>query len=214
MKDIAMRGLVLPLSLLSAALGSCAAETPPAAPPSTLNVTVPKGGLPATAKAPAVSASDKVTAEIASTLDGFESSPSKESLLAHGDQETVTRALAAISQDKTQSTIRRLRAVSLLGYFSTETSRDALETALSGSDLMRREAVTAYGNAFGDKALDRTTLLLNHDDPFTRIAAIKVLGSMGTPAARLAIEARMKSEGADPVKQAGREALKPQTPTR
>ena len=186
---------------------ACSGQPTASTQQSLAGVRVPRGALPVLPARPA-QADDPVRAGIAPLLDGFEASPSKEALLRHGDAGAVSAALGAIAQDPSQPTIRRLRAVSLLGYFPSDSTRVALQSALAGSDLMRREALNAWANAFGEEAVERLSQALGHDDPFTRIVAVKALGRIGSPGARSAIEARMMIETADPVRRAGADALK------
>jgi HEAT repeat protein len=205
------------LSFLAVALAlstqACdASPSPSKAAPTlgSLGVSLPRGALPrqpAAASAPsaAVSRAD----EIARLLDGYEDTPSKGALLEHGGEAEVIGALAALAQDGAQPTIRRLRAVSLLGLFPSDRTRQALESALAGPDLFRREAVTAYASAFGEAALPRLTALLGHEDQFTRIVTVQALGRIGTPQALSAIEARVKIEPLETVRgAAGRELAK------
>jgi hypothetical protein len=192
------------LALLAAAACNAAAPARETiAPPSALGVRLPRGALPTQPVAPAPAKGDG----IARLLDGFEDTPSKQTLLQHGSEDAVVASLAAIAQDPSQPTIRRLRAVSLLGFFHTDGTRQALDTALAGPDLFRREAVTAYANALGEAALPRLTELLGHDDPFTRVLAVQALGRIGTPQALSAVEARVKIEPLETVRSAAGRAL-------
>ena len=127
--------------------------------------------------------------------------------MSHGDAEAVTRALISIEEDASQPTIRRLRLVSLLGFFPSEPSRKALESAMAGPAPVRREAVNAYGNAFREQSVARLSEMLSHDDPFTRIAAIKALRATGAPQARAAIERRLDVETAESVRRAASATL-------
>jgi len=198
----------LALLFAAAALLSCNSGSSPA-PAGSLTARLPHGALPAQpsaskiAAAPAGSTRD----QIAGLLDGYEDTPSKQALLAHADESAVAAALASLAQDASQPTIHRLRAVSLLGLFPGDATGQALESALAGSDLMRREATTAYANAFGQGAIARLTALASHDDPFTRIVAIQALGRLGSAPALAAIEARAQVEPAQNVRQAARRAL-------
>jgi HEAT repeat protein len=49
--------------------------------------------------------------------------------------------------------------------------------------------------------------MLSHDDPFTRIAAIKALRATGAPQARAAIERRLDVETAESVRRAASATL-------
>jgi HEAT repeat protein len=94
-----------------------------------------------------------------------------------------------------------------MGHFPTAEAKEALDQALSGPTLLRREAVNAYANAFGESSVGRLSQRLEHDDALTRIVAIKALGAMRSPMARAAIEVRMRVELAEEVRQAGSAAL-------
>ena len=199
------------LALLAILSAACDATPPlskagPAA--GKLGVSLPRGALPPQpAAASAPSAASPTTDGIARLLDGYEDTPSKEVLLKHGSEAVVVEALASIAQDGAQSTIRRLRAVSLLGLFPSDRTRQALEAALAGPDLFRREAITAYANAFGASALPRLEGLVAHDDQFTRIVAVQALGRIGTPQALAILEARVKIEPLDTVRAAASREL-------
>jgi hypothetical protein len=72
---------------------------------------------------------------------GYEDTPTKEDLLRLGDANSVRGALIGIAQDPSQPTIRGLKAVSMLAFFPADSTAKALERAMEGSDLMRRDHV-------------------------------------------------------------------------
>jgi hypothetical protein len=201
---------VLVSTALMAAPG-CTPTTPASA--SAAEMKLPRGLLPPEARAsgegraPRYRPSDPLQASISSLFNGYEDTPTKEDLLRLGDASSVREALIGIAQDPSQPTIRGLRAVSMLAFFPADSTAKALEGAMAGSDLMRREAVKAYGYAFGEGAAQKLEEMMAHPDPFTRVNCIQALGRIRSPRALAAIDARAKIEPEEHVRKAAGRAL-------
>jgi hypothetical protein len=194
----------------------CTATSPASAPAAEMKL--PRGLLPPKSQASGEECalkyrpSDPLQASISSLFNGYEDMPSKEDLLRLGGADSVREALIGIAQDPSQPTIRRLRAVSMLALFPADSTAEALEGAMEGSDLMRREAVKAYGYAFGEGAVQKLEAMMAHPDPFTRVNSMQALGRIGSPRALAAIDARAKIEPEEHVRKAAGRALSGRAP--
>jgi HEAT repeat protein len=141
----------------------------------------------------ALAADDPTRQQLLGLLSGYEETASPDSLKAlDGD---VPGALRAIASDATLTTTQRARAIHALGWFPSEDTRAFLVAQARGGDAMfARKAVYALANGWGDAALDELTVALANPDVQTRMAAAQALGNVGTPSAKLALEARLPLE--------------------
>lgn len=143
-------------------------------------------------------------------LAGIESPPTAEALRAVGDADAVRSELLALSQDADIPRSQRLRALHALGWFPSDASRAALTAAVEGPDRhAARKAVYALANGWQDAALPELAAALVADDVQLRIAAARSLGSLATPAARAALEARLAAESSDAVRSEITQSLTP-----
>ena len=97
--------------------------------------------------------------------------------------------------DTTLTSTQRARAIHALGWFPDDTTRAFLVAqARGGNPMFARKAIYALANGWGDQAMDELTVALANPDVQTRMAAANALGHMGTPSAKLALEARLAYE--------------------
>jgi HEAT repeat protein len=141
----------------------------------------------------ALAADDATRQQVLGLLGGYEETASPDSLKAlDGD---VPGTLRAIASDTTLPSTQRARAIHALGWFPDDTNRAFLVVHARGGDPMfARKAVYALANGWGDKAIDELTVALANPDVQTRMAAANALGRMGTPSAKLTLEARLVHE--------------------
>jgi len=67
-------------------------------------------------------------------------------------------------------------------------------SGLSSSASLTVGLIYALANGWGDQAIDELTVALANPDVQTRMAAANALGHLGTPSAKLALEARLAYE--------------------
>jgi len=141
----------------------------------------------------ALAADDATKQQVLGLLSGYEETASPDSLKAlDGD---VPGTLRAIASDATLTSTQRARAIHALGWFPEDDTRAFLVTQARGSNPMfARKAIYALANGWGDQALDELTFALANHDVQTRMAAANALGTLGTPSAKLALEARLAHE--------------------
>ena len=141
----------------------------------------------------ALAADDATTQQVLGLLGGYEETASPDSLKALGGD--VPETLRAIASDTTLTSTQRARAIHALGWFPDDTNRAFLVSqARAGNPMFARKAVYALANGWGDQAIDELTVALANPDVQTRMAAANALGHMGTPSAKLALEARLAYE--------------------
>ena len=141
----------------------------------------------------ALAADDATKEQVLGLLSGYEETASPESLKALGGD--VPGTLRAIAADTTLSATQRARAIHALGWFPDDTNRAFLAAqARGGNPMFARKAIYALANGWGDQAIDELTVALANPDVQTRMAAANALGHMGTPSAKLALEARLAHE--------------------
>jgi HEAT repeat protein len=141
----------------------------------------------------ALAADDATKQQVLGLLGGYEETASPDALKAlDGD---VPATLRAIAVDSSLTQTQRARAIHALGWFPDDTNRAFLVTHAHGDNPMfARKAVYALANGWGDQAIDELTLALANPDVQTRMAAANALGHVGTPSAKLALEARLAYE--------------------
>ena len=144
----------------------------------------------------ALAADDATKQQVLGLLSGYEETASPDSLKAvDGD---VPGTLRAIASDSALTSTQRARAIHALGWFPDDANRAFLVAqARGGNPMFARKAIYALANGWGDQAIDELTVALANPDVQTRMAAANALGHMGTPSAKLALEARLAYE-ADP----------------
>lgn len=128
-------------------------------------------------------------------LSGIEDVPSEAHWRALG--EGVVPILFELANDPSEPPYVRLRAVGATASFPSPATRAFLVavTRVQGqTDLMIAEAVRALGRRFGPAALRDVTPLLAHREPLVREAAARALAGMRTPAARSALQERLRVE--------------------
>jgi hypothetical protein len=147
----------------------------------------------------ALAAEDPTKQEVLGLLSGYEETASPDSLKALGGD--VPGTLRAIASDTALTSTQRARAIHALGWFPDEVNRAFLAAqARGGNPMFARKAVYALANGWGDQAIDELTFALANPDVQTRMAAAHALGNLGTPSAKLALEARLPYENDPTVK--------------
>lgn len=123
-----------------------------------------------------------------SMLSAYEGVPTREHVLAMGPD--AASLLRSLHDDANEPAFVRLRSLSALRYFPTETNRRYLARVASrGTSLLfAREAILSLGRGFGDRALDDVRPFLDRSEKMLREAAIRSLGHMREPRARTALE--------------------------
>jgi HEAT repeat protein len=128
-------------------------------------------------------------------LSAYESLPAREEWLhLGGDAVTI---LIEVANDSRELTFRRVRALTVLGYFPDPRAVEALESVVSSADAppsYRRSALLALANASPRRALAPLEEAVNSPDPLMRQVAIKALGQMPGPEASALLEARRAKE--------------------
>lgn len=113
-------------------------------------------------------------------------------------RENPVPSLIQIANDPNEKGFRRVRAITVLGYFTTDPN--AIETieyyAEHGADSpsMQRSAVLAISNASPEKSLPTLENALAHRDPLMRQVAIKGLERVDDPRAREILRSRLSHE--------------------
>ena len=141
----------------------------------------------------AAAAEDPSKEQLLGLLSGYEETASPDALRAlSGDVPATLRAIVA---DPSLTQTQRARALHALGWFPDDTNRALLVTHARGNNPMfARKAIYALANGWGDQAIDELTVALANPDVQTRMAAANALGHLGTPSAKLALEARLAYE--------------------
>ncbi len=141
-------------------------------------------------------------------LSGMEDAPTAARLTALGPG--VKAELMDISADASQKRSVRARALHALGWFPDADTRAVLQSALTGDDpLMARKAVYGLANGWGSAALAPLTEALASPDVQLRSAAARALGSVDSPDARAALDARLQLEQTPAVRESIERALQP-----
>jgi HEAT repeat protein len=105
--------------------------------------------------------------------------------------------LLAITKDPAALPTQRGNALVALGHFPSAETKSMLSGVVrdTGADtLLRRKACTGLALAFGDEALADLGVALADADVQLRSSAARAIGSVGTPAAKAALEARLGTE--------------------
>jgi HEAT repeat protein len=92
---------------------------------------------------------------------------------------------------------KRTNAVVALGWYPTEEHHlflSALVNDPAGDKSLRRSAVHALANGWGDAALPDLSKALADDDVQLRNQAARAMGRIGSPAAKAALQARLGVE--------------------
>lgn len=113
--------------------------------------------------------------------------------------------LYAIARDATMAPSRRARAVHALGWFPSDEHRvylAGLAADEAGDTLLRRSAVHALANGWGDAAVPTLATALKSDDVQLRAQTAKALGRVATPAAKQALTDRLAVEKSATVRDA------------
>lgn len=168
----------------------------------------PSTGQPAgnNAQPTAASVRDKVMV----LLSGIEHIPSKDEFKRAGPDDLVVAALDAIARDGGSKLRHRANAAAGLGHYPRAETRKTLEALIGEEGLdevLRRPSIKAYSVAFGADAVPLVAKMLDHKDRGTREAALRSLADIKTPAARQAIETRLKVEADDALKKLGQDTL-------
>ncbi|MCS6899863.1 MAG: HEAT repeat domain-containing protein [Myxococcales bacterium] len=143
-------------------------------------------------------------------LSGIEHIPSTEEFKRAGSDDEVVAVLDSIARDKNAKLRHRANAAAGLGHYPRVDTRKTLEALISEEGLdevLRRPSIKAYASAFGPDAVPLISKMLDHKDRGTREAALRSLAHIRTPAARQAIEARLKIESDDALRKLGQETL-------
>ena len=141
----------------------------------------------------ALAADDATKQQVLGLLSGYEETASPDSLKAIDGN--VPGTLRSIASDTTLSATQRARAIHALGWFPDDETRAFLVAHAHGNNPMfARKAIYALANGWGDQAIDELTVALANPDVQTRMAAANALGHVGTPSAKLALEARLAYE--------------------
>lgn len=126
-------------------------------------------------------------------LNAYEDGPTAEQLRALGDG--VGSELLAIATDASVPLSRRARAVSALQHFRSDAAVAWLAVELStGEPILRRKAAWSLAILEGDAAIPALGAALADPDVQLRMAAAHALGGLGTPAAKVALQARLDAE--------------------
>ena len=147
------------------------------------------------AAAPAAHADEALRAKVLDLLAAYEEPADAAEWRALGAG--ADAELRAIATDAALSPTKRAGAVHALGYFPTEANRALLVGVLAGPGgdaMLRRKAVYALGNGWGEGALPELTAALADTDVQLRVATIRALGRLGTPKAQEALRARAALE--------------------
>jgi HEAT repeat protein len=113
-----------------------------------------------------------------------------------GGAQTVT-TLHALATDPTEPTAVRRAAISALGHFPTEATRDVLSALLREDDaVLRKVALDALGFAFvkDDVVEALLSAALSDDSPVLRRSALRGLARRTTRSARMTLERRLGIE--------------------
>lgn len=117
----------------------------------------------------------------------------------------VGAELYAVARDATVAPSRRVRAVHALGWFPTDEHRGwlaALAADEAGDTLLRRSAVHALANGWGEGAVPELKTALASPDVQLRAQTAKALGRVGTPAAKQVLTDRLAVEASPAVRDA------------
>ncbi len=148
----------------------------------------------AQADAPA-SADEGARSPLLGLLSGYEHAPSAATLRSVGP--SAGDELMVIAQDPSLSPTQRAGAVYALGYFPTDTHRAYLAALVKddrADPMLRRKAVFALGNGWGDDALPLLAEALGQPDLQLRAAAARSVGRLGSPAAHTLLRDRLAAE--------------------
>jgi hypothetical protein len=189
------------LTLLSVALvAGCETQTRPTPEPATPDLktqTTTPAGTPPPAPPNNGPASAETRQKVIDLMSGIEHMPSRDEFLRIAPDNQLVAVLSSIATDDKAKMMHRTQALAGLRFFPTPESRatfEALLTDQATSELLLRPGVKAYAAAFGNDAVPVASKLLSHTDRNTRESAVRALASIGTPAARKAIELRQPAE--------------------
>lgn len=153
---------------------------------------------------------DAVRQRVLVLLGGIEHIPSRQEFARAGTDDQVVAVLDGLARDKSMKLRQRAGAVGALGFYPRPDTRATLESIIKDpavEEIVRRPSMKAYAAAFGPDSVPLLTQMLEHQDRNTRETAVNALGDVGSPAARTAIEARLKIETDVTIKKTGQEVL-------
>lgn len=175
-------------------------EAPPSAvtpQPASASPAQPAAVAPGVGGAAAPAPSRPISERLTEVFGGYEYVPHREDLLSIAPEAELVPALWALYQTPGQRLIVRTQALVSLRFFPSGQVKSWYEQVLGDAktvDAVRRPLVKAYGFAFGEQAVDALGSLLGHADLYTRDAAARALGAIGTQSARNLLTARAKVE--------------------
>ena len=125
---------------------------------------------------------------LVSVLSGFHGGPDAD-YWKKLDYESTKAALVTISDDETQNTIVRSRALLALVHFPSQSTADHLSSVTASSRIayMRASALDAYSQ-LNDGKIGVIKAALSDDAVIVRLQAVRTLSAMGGSDARLALE--------------------------
>ncbi|HUB08165.1 MAG TPA: HEAT repeat domain-containing protein [Myxococcales bacterium] len=159
---------------------------------------------------------EKQRAHIQLLLEGSETPPPSEQLLAQGPG--VFHALDAIFHDPTAKLSTRGRALASMANLDDDRGFAELRGVLASPSttapqpFFARTAIDALARAQGARAVSAIADALTWKDPGVREAAADALGRIGGPDARAALQARLALESDPGVRAALERALAKATP--
>jgi hypothetical protein len=145
-------------------------------------------------------------------LGGYEHIISRPDLERLGTEDEIKRVLATISQDPSRRLIHRVNALSSLRFFPDARAKHLYEQTLldpAANVVLQRSALDAYGVAFPADAVPLLSRWLADPDPHTRNVAARRLASMGSSAARSALQRRLAIEPDRAVRNTMEQGLRP-----
>lgn len=134
-------------------------------------------------------------ARVREMLSGFEGGP-PESAWRELGPETLP-VLIALYDSAQEAPFVRQRAVAAAAYYPSPATRTFLHAVLitpGQSDLFVRTAVDSLARAFGAGAWDEVRPYLAHQALTVRMGAVRAASRIATPAARVALRQRLRSE--------------------
>jgi HEAT repeat protein len=143
----------------------------------------------------------KTVSNIDEMLGGIESSPSADEWKKLGDD--APAVLLKIAGDSKQLATRRARATTALKYFPNADTQKGLNDLLNDDKtpmVVRRRAALSL-TAFGNDSLPVLETYAAHNDKRLRESVIKALGALKTPESKMLLEARLKVEDREYLKE-------------
>jgi HEAT repeat protein len=153
---------------------------------------------------PVASAADaSVARQVQDLLAAYEEAPGAQELQALGPE--AADVLRGLAQDAHQPVSTRARAVHALGWFPDATDHDLLlGWAQDGSTekILRRKAVFALVNGWGEAAIPEVAPLLADDDVQLRLAVVRALSGLPADKVRDVLQNRLAVEQSRTVRDA------------